>query len=43
MVETVWLCPRLHDAIHRGKTVQLRNGRWLNQHGWTDAPAVADY
>lgn len=43
MVETVWLCPRLHDALHRGKTVQLRNGRWLNKVGWTDPPFTVDY
>jgi hypothetical protein len=41
--ETIWVCPRLHDAIHRGKTVQLRNGRWLNEDGWTDAPLIVDY
>lgn len=43
MAETVWLCPRLHDAIHRGKTVQLRDGRWLNADGWTTAPLTVDY
>ena len=43
MVETVWVCPRLHDAIHRGKTVLLRNGRWLNADGWADAPLNPDY
>jgi hypothetical protein len=37
------LCPRVHDAIHRGQTVQLRNGRWLNAHGWTEAPLTLDY
>ena len=42
MVETVWLCPRLHDAIHRGKTVQLRNGKWLNATGYTDPPLIPD-
>ena len=43
MTETVWLCPRLHDAVHRGKTVPLRNGRWLNQHGWTEEPLLVDF
>jgi hypothetical protein len=43
MADTVWLCPRLHDAIHRGQTVQLRNGRWLNANGWADAPVTPDF
>lgn len=38
LAETVWLCPRLHDAVHRGHTVRLRDGRWLTQDGWCDAP-----
>ena len=41
--ETIWACDRLHDAIHRGKTVPLRNGRWLNQYGWAEEPPVADW
>lgn len=41
--ETIWACPRLHDAIHRGKTVPLRNGRWLNQDGWTEQPLLVSY
>jgi hypothetical protein len=41
--ETIWACDRLHDAIHRGKTVPLRSGRWLNQHGWAEEPLVADW
>jgi hypothetical protein len=43
MEETIWACHRLHDAIHRGKTVPLRNGRWLNSEGWTDEPLLVDY
>jgi hypothetical protein len=43
MEETIWACPRLHDAIHRGRTVPLRNGKWLDQHGWTEPPLVVDY
>ena len=43
MVETVWLCPRLHDAIHRGQTVQLRNGRWLNAQGWAEPALTLAY
>jgi hypothetical protein len=41
--ETIWAGPRLHDAIHRGKTVPLRNSRWLDQHGWAEPPVVVDY
>ncbi|MCU1622201.1 MAG: hypothetical protein JWL79_1046 [Frankiales bacterium] len=41
--ETIWACDRLHDAIHRGKTVPLRSGRWINEHGWADEPPVVDY
>ncbi|MFN2536959.1 MAG: DUF222 domain-containing protein, partial [Mycobacteriales bacterium] len=41
--DTIWACPRLHDAIHRGKSVPLRNGRWLNAAGYTDQPPVIDY
>ena len=41
--ETIWACDRLHDAIHRGKTVPLRNGKWLNADGYVDAPLIADY
>lgn len=43
MEETIWACPRLHDAIHRGRTVPLRNGKWLDQHGWAEPPPVLDY
>lgn len=39
MAETVWVCARLHDAIHRGRTVPLRDGRWLDQDGWAATPA----
>lgn len=38
LAETVLACPRLHDQIHRGKTVQLRSGRWLTEHGFTEGP-----
>jgi hypothetical protein len=43
IADTIWACDRLHDAIHRGKTVPLRNGRWLNQDGWAEEPLVADW
>ena len=41
--ETIWACPRLHDAIHRGKTVPLRNGRWINADGDTSPPLTLNY
>jgi hypothetical protein len=38
--DTVWICPRCHHDLHNGnKTLRLRDGRWLNQHGWTHGPA----
>jgi hypothetical protein len=33
--ETIWVCPTLHHDIHHGRTRTLRNGRSLNDHGWT--------
>ncbi len=37
--ETVGVCDQLHHDIHVGKrTVQLRDGRWLNESGWTTEP-----
>jgi hypothetical protein len=35
----VLVCDRLHHDLHHGKTVPLRNHRWLNEHGWTQPPA----
>jgi hypothetical protein len=35
--ETLLLCPTLHHDLHTGKkTLRLRNGRLLNEHGWLD-------
>jgi hypothetical protein len=36
--ETIWACPRLHHGIHHGQTLPLRDGRWINEHGWTNPP-----
>ena len=36
--ETVMGCNGLHQDIHHGKVVQLRDGRWINEHGPTDPP-----
>ena len=38
LADTILACQVLHHDIHHGKTMQLRNHRWLNQHGWTDPP-----
>ncbi len=38
LADSVLACPRLHHDLHHGKTVQARNGRWLNEHGWTSSP-----
>ncbi len=32
--DTALLCDTDHDAVHRGQTITLKNGRRLNQHGW---------
>ena len=33
--ETVLLCPASHRDVHEGgKTIQLKDGRWLNAAGW---------
>ena len=41
--ETVGVCDTLHDHIHVGKRiVQLRDGRWLNENGWTTEPDFLD-
>lgn len=38
--DTAWLCDRHHHDLHTGKkTLRLRDGRWLNESGWTDGPA----
>jgi hypothetical protein len=40
LADTVWLCDQTHHDIHTGeKTIRLKDGRYLNEHGWTDGPA----
>ena len=34
--ESIWACPTLHHDLHHGRTVLLRNGRYLNDKGWAD-------
>jgi hypothetical protein len=37
--EAVMLCKRTHHDVHDGKkTIRLKDGRWLNEHGWADGP-----
>ncbi|MGB8652233.1 MAG: hypothetical protein WCD35_16410 [Mycobacteriales bacterium] len=39
--ETVAVCDVLHRDLHEGhRTVRLRDGRYLNEHGWTDSPSL---
>ena len=38
LAETIMACDALHDDLHHGNTVQLRDGRWVNEHGWVDEP-----
>jgi hypothetical protein len=41
--QTVPVCDRLHHDLHTGKrTVQTRDGRWLNENGWTEEPRLED-
>ena len=38
--DTAWLCDRHHHDLHTGnKTLRLRDGRRLHEHGWTDGSA----
>jgi hypothetical protein len=40
LTDTVLVCERNHRDVHvGGKTLRLRDGRWLNEHGWTDGPS----
>ncbi len=42
--QTVLLCDVLHQDLHVGKrTVRVRDGRWLNENGWTTEPSLADH
>lgn len=36
LAETIWACPSLHHDLHHGRTVLLRNGRYLSEQGWVD-------
>jgi hypothetical protein len=39
LADTVLLCDRNHHDLHSGgRTLRLRDGRWLDEHGWTDGP-----
>lgn len=36
---TIPVCPSTHHDLHEGhKTIQLKDGRWLNHTGWTQPP-----
>ena len=37
--DTVMLCEQTHHDLHAGRTLRLKDGRWLNEHGWTDGPS----
>ncbi len=35
--DTIWICPQTHHDLHTGgKTITLKDGRRLNEHGWID-------
>ncbi len=38
--DTVLLCEQTHHDLHVGKkTLRLKDGRWLDEHGWVTRPA----
>ena len=37
--DTVGLCDPDHHKIHTGHTLRLKDGRWIDEHGWTDGPS----
>lgn len=40
LTDTVLLCESTHHDLHSGKhTIQLKDGRWLDEHGWRDGPS----
>jgi len=37
--DTVMLCQQTHSDLHLGRRpIRLKDGRWLDQHGWTTSP-----
>jgi len=41
--DTLPVCDVLHHDLHDGhRTVRLRDGRYLNEHGFTDTPSLFD-
>jgi hypothetical protein len=42
--DTLPVCDALHHDLHSGHwTVRLRDGRYLNESGFVDEPAIADH
>jgi hypothetical protein len=40
LYDTVLVCEQSHHDLHTGgHTLRLKDGRWLNEHGWTHGPA----
>ena len=38
LTDTVLFCEQTHHQLHHGTTIRLKDGRWLNQDGWTNGP-----
>ena len=38
LTDTVLFCEQTHHQLHHGKTIRLKDGRYLNQNGWTNGP-----
>ncbi|MGI8535821.1 MAG: DUF222 domain-containing protein [Mycobacteriales bacterium] len=34
LLDTVYFCERDHALLHQGRTIRLKDGRLLNEHGW---------
>jgi hypothetical protein len=34
LADTAMLCEISHADLHHGKTIRLKTGRSINQHGW---------
>jgi len=38
LAETALICELAHHDVHSGRTIVLRDGRWLSEGGWVDGP-----
>lgn len=43
LTETALICELDHHHVHHGRTIQLRDGRWLSADGWVDGPGLWEH